>query len=300
LPDPDDVLQARLRTLAMVNQESVAKKETILTKQSNEIRRNLEQLAQPGASTWLGALPLKEQGFNLNKAEFQDALHLRYDKRLKNLPFTCPCGKPFSTTHAMNCHRGGFVNIRHDSIRNLEAQLLKQVCNDVQIEPPLQPCNGAIFQRSANTSDEARLDVRARGFWRDGQNAYFDIRTTNADSVSQQNKSIDSILKGHEQEKKRQYNARVMEVEQGTFTPLVITVKGVVGPECSRFHKALASKIAEKTGERYDDVTRLIRMKISFLVLKAALLCLRGSRTLKNVNAESCNDFAHTLNELGL
>ena len=201
----------------------------------------------------------------------------------------------------MNCHRGGFVNVRHNSIRNFEAQLLKQVCKDVQIEPPLQPINGVSFHRSAITTDEARLDVRARGFWRDGQNAFFDIRTTNADSASQRSKTIKSILKSHEQEKKRQYNARVMEVEQGTFTPIVVTVKGVVGQEGNRFHKALADKISEKTGEKYEDVTRLIRTKVSFLVLRAALLCLRGTRTLyNNNNAESCNDFAHSLNELGI
>ena len=67
-----------------------------------------------------------------------------------------------------------------------------------------------------------------------------------------------------------------MENDQGTFTPIVVTVKGVVGPEGSKFHKTLASKIADKSGERYDDVTRLIRTKLSFLVVKAALLCLRG------------------------
>ena len=79
-----------------------------------------------------------------------------------------------------------------------------------------------------------------------------------------------------------------------------MTVKGVMGPEATRFHKALANKIAEKTEERYEDVTRLIRTKLSFLVQRGALLCLRGSRTLYNDNAESCNDYAYSLNELGL
>ena len=91
-----------------------------------------------------------------------------------------------------------------------------------------------------------------------------------------------------------------MEIEQGTFTPIVVTVKGVVGQEGNRFHKALADKIAVKTGEKYDDITRLIRTKLSFLVLRAALLCLRGSRSVYNTNIETCGDFAHSLNELGL
>ena len=66
------------------------------------------------------------------------------------------------------------------------------------------------------------------------------------------------------------------------------------------FHKALAEKISIKTGEKYSDVTRLIRLKMSFLVLRAGLKCLRGWRTLyRNSEGETCGDFALTLNEIG-
>ena len=132
----------------------------------------MDQLSGPGASSWLSAFPLKEQGFALNKSEFQDAINLRYDKTLKNLPSKCVCEKPFTLTHAMNCQRGGFVINRHDKIRNFEANLLNQVCTDVQIEPPLQPTNGHSFTRSANTQRDARLDVRAKGFWPGGGTSY--------------------------------------------------------------------------------------------------------------------------------
>ena len=81
----------------------------------------------------------KEHGFNFNKGEFQDSLNLRYDKPLKNLPSKCPCTSPFTITHAMNCHRGGFINIRHNNIRDYEVGILKKFCKYVQVEPPLQP-----------------------------------------------------------------------------------------------------------------------------------------------------------------
>ena len=269
--------------------------------QTPAMKRNLEQLAQPGASSWLSALPLKEEGFNLNKSEFQDALNIRYDRVLKNLPSKCACGKKFDLTHAMNCNRGGFISNRHDSIRNFEAKLIKQVCNDVQVEPHLQPvAEGVRFHASANTRTDARLDIRAKGFWREGQNAFFDVRVTNADNMSQRDRTIESVLRSHEQEKKRQYNARVMEIEQGTFTPIVLTVKGVSGHETNIYHKILAQKISTKSGERYEDITRLIRIKTSFLVLRAALKCLRGSRIVYSRNSEGCGDFAFTLDELRL
>ena len=200
----------------------------------------------------------------------------------------------------MNCHRGGFINKRHDSIRNFEAGLLKKVVNDVQVEPSLQPCDGFTFHPSANTQPDARSDVRAKGFWRDGQNAFFDIMVTNADCNSQRNKKIQAIIKTKEQDKKRQYNARIMEVEHGSFTPIILTVKGVMGHESQVFHKTLAEKISKKSGERYDEVTRMIRVKLSFLVLKSALLCVRGSRSVFNDSLYNCEDFSHSLNELGL
>ena len=99
----------------------------------------------------------------------------------------------------------------------------------------------------------------------------------------------------------RNYNRRIMEVEHGSFTPLVFTTSGVMSHECSIFHKALAEKLAEKTGERYEEVTRLIRIKLSFLVLRGALLCLRGSRSIYNNDSLSnCQDFRYNLNELSL
>ena len=61
---------------------------------------------------------------------------------------------------------------------------------------------------------------------------------------------VEAILRKHEQEKKRTYNRRVMDVEHGSFTPLVFTTSGVMSHECTRFHKALAEKLSEKKGER--------------------------------------------------
>ena len=46
------------------------------------MQRNLEQLSEPGASSWLGAFPLQDQDFNLTKGEFQDALALRYQTQV--------------------------------------------------------------------------------------------------------------------------------------------------------------------------------------------------------------------------
>ena len=92
-------------------------------------------------------------------------------------------------------------------------------------------------------------------------------------------KKIEKVYDADEKEKKRKYGQRVINVEHGTFTPLVYGINGGMGKECEIFHKRLADKIEEKTGERYEKVITYIRCKVSFLVLRAALMCLRGSRS---------------------
>ena len=69
-----------------------------------------------------------------------------------------------------------------------------------------------------------------------------------------------------------------METEQGTFTPLVLTSTGGMADECNRFHSHLAELLALKTGEYYATTISWIRAKVSFAILRSALLCLRGTR----------------------
>ena len=108
--------------------------------------------------------------------------------------------------------------MRHNNIRDFEANLRK-IYADVETEPPLQPLDGEIV--NGLTGD----DVRAKGVWRPGKNAFFDIRVTNTNSVSQSHLNPAKIFQKRQQEKKRQYNQRIMNVEHGTFTPLIFFYK---------------------------------------------------------------------------
>ena len=67
--------------------------------------------------------------------------------------------------------------MRHDNLRDLNAKLLAKIQKDVETEPALIP----IEEDNAvgNGADEARLDIRAKGFWRPAQDVYFDVRVTN-------------------------------------------------------------------------------------------------------------------------
>ena len=115
--------------------------------------------------------------------------------------------------------------------------------------------------------------------WRAVQNAFFDVRMTNTHSLSQMHLTTERVLKKHEQEKKQNYNRHIMNIEHGTFTPLSFSVSGGMGKECSMFHKHVAERLAIKIGERYEKIISTIRCKLSFLILKSALMCVRGSRS---------------------
>ena len=68
-----------------------------------------------------------------------------------------------------------------------------------------------------------------------------------------------------------------MNVEHGTFTPLVFfSINRGEGSEFLAFHKHIAEKIALKTDDRFEHIIRWIRTKLSFLVLRAGLMCLRA------------------------
>ena len=69
-----------------------------------------------------------------------------------------------------------------------------------------------------------------------------------------------------------------MEIEQGTFTPLVIGTNGGMGVECLRYHKRLATLIASKLGEECASTISFIRKKILFSLLRSTLIAIRGTR----------------------
>ena len=134
---------------------------------------------------------------------------------------------------------------------------------------------------TANRDQEARLDIRASGFWRVGQEAFFDVRVFHPNASSYRSKTLKSIYRQHEQEKKRCYGQRVRDVERAAFTPLVFSSTGGMAMECTTFYKRLSSMIAEKRKMRYQHVITWLRCKISFILLKQSIMAIRCSRSAR-------------------
>ena len=112
-------------------------------------QRAQDLLAGRGSSAWLTVFPLQDLGFNPNKREFPDAVKLRYDWPVEDIPSTCACGEAFTVDHSMICKLGGFITQRNNELRDLEAEFLSMVCSDVEIELVLQEISGEHFNRGS-------------------------------------------------------------------------------------------------------------------------------------------------------
>ena len=100
--------------------------------------------------------------------------------------------------------------------------------------------------RTAIEPNEARLDTRASGFWIWRQQAFLDDRVFDPNDCRYSNSSLSRCYTTNEKEKKRNYNHRIMQVEQGTFSPLVFSVNGGMVGECQAFYSRLSELLAEK------------------------------------------------------
>ena len=122
-------------------------------------------------------------------------------------------------------------------MRDITATLLTKVCHGVTTEPHLQPLSGeSLSHRSAITEDGARLDVAMYGFWGGRfEKTFVDIRVFNPSAQSNRQASLTSVYRRNEQEKRRQYDERVREVEHATLTPLVLSTTGGMGRAATTF-----------------------------------------------------------------
>ena len=230
-------------------------------------------------------LPILDEGYDLTKQLFWDLIQIRYGWILTRLPTNCECGTKFDIQHGLSCKKSGFISLRHNHLRSFTSTLLKEVYKDIRVEPWLQELTCEILHASAITDKEARLDIRAEGFWQAGQLAFFDVRAFNPTAKRYVNQEISKTYEVNEREKKKLYNERILQIEHGNFTPLVMSATGGMGRECKKFYACLAEMISYKRGTSFSVITAWVRRKITFSLIKSIGMCLRGSHSVFYNNA---------------
>jgi hypothetical protein len=247
----------------------------------NELRRAAEAAAEKGGSAVFTVLPLERHGFAIrSKRDWFDHLRMRYRMHIRGLPSTCACGQPYTLDHSQICKTGGFIHMRHDEPKDLFARCCSELFRDVAVEPLLENLTGEVMRSgSAKVEEECRSDVRVRGFWRKGQDAFFEFRVFYPFASSYLSSSLPALYRRHSKARKREYEERINRVDCGSFTPMVAASTGGMCAEMQIALKFLASLLAEKRKEKYCDVMRLLRCRFAFAMARSALVCLRGSRS---------------------
>jgi len=275
----------RVKIKARVAALKVAK-ETRLKKELEEIMSSVEEITQEalqliqenGSGSWLTCLPIQQLGYAYNKRDFRDSVFLRYGWPIPDTPRFCDCNAKNDNNHILNCKRGGYVNYRHNNVRDSVAEYLRMVTKDVKIEPQLIPIESPRYQQRGNNADKARLDISAVGVWSTFERTFFDVRIFNPNSPSYKGRTLPQLYTQHEKEKKYQYMNRVLQLEKGSFVPLVFTTTGGMAPEAKRFIRKLAAMIAAKTRESYAQVMCNIRTRLSMDIMRSVLIGVRGVR----------------------
>ena len=113
---------------------------------SKDKRRLLDLNSESGAALWLTILPIKDEGYQLDKQTFWDLIKIRYGYQLTRLPEKCPCGSNFDIQHALSCKKGGFITQRHNTLPDVTARLMARLMADAFLPAPTSKDGGIRFE----------------------------------------------------------------------------------------------------------------------------------------------------------
>ena len=82
-------------------------------------------------------------------------------------------------------------------MRDLLGEVLDEICVNVSLEPALKPLDGEQLAPTANSSESARVDIKAGGFWGESRHecALFDVRVFYPHARSHRHRSLPQIYR---------------------------------------------------------------------------------------------------------
>ena len=103
----------------------------------------------------------------------------------------------------------------------------------------------------------------------------FDIRVVDTDSQSYRDRTPLAVLSSAKHEKKRKYSL-ACQTRRATFTPVCMSVNGMMGCGATAFLKWVADRLSAKWGKAYGSVMEWIRTRLSFATLMPHYYVFRG------------------------
>ena len=135
-----------------------------------------------------------------------------------------------------------------------------------------------VCDKSTSSDGALVADLCVRGVWIPQSEVLFDIRVVDTDAQSYRNRTPLAVLCSAECDKKRKYSQACLD-QRATFTPLCVSVDGMMGHEAAVFLKQIADLLSAKWETDYGLVMGWIWTRLSFAILRATLLCIQGCRT---------------------
>ena len=102
-----------------------------------------------------------------------------------------------------------------------------------------------------------------------------------------------AVFKRQEQQKRNIYEERVRRVERSPFVPLVFTTASSSSQLTTTALKRLASLLSSSRNLPYTVVMGWLRCRLSFCLLRSAIMCMRGIRHRRHHQVENIPDCAY-------
>ena len=231
------------------------------------LQRAMELANEKGSSIWLTALPLQDQGFNLNKREiswcsefavwmatqeYTSTLYLWY------ILLHWPCNDlptSRSTHYEAQWYSGHYSQLAQWSVSWCwkRASIIA-----AGRWGHLTPVNKQTWWCQSRHKGKRFLGTAAKCiFWCEG--------------VPPQRTKLpphQHPYRRHEQAKKWEYGDRIREVEMASFTPLIFATTAGMGREATASYKRLADGLAAKNNAAYSTTLAWMRCTLSFSLLR--------------------------------
>lgn len=113
------------------------------------------------------------------------------------------------------------------------------------------------------------------------QNAFFYNKVIYPFVSSYLSKTTAALYRTTSLKKQREYEKCIIQVENASFTHLVMSSTGGMCDEMSITIKHLARLQSEKRNETYSKTVGVLRCRFAFAIARSALVCLRESRSIR-------------------
>ena len=164
------------------------------------------------------------------------------------------------------------ITQRHNELRDAIGDSASLIWSSVKREP---------IVKNVHDDDSGEVliaDLCVRGVWLPQAEALFDIRIIDTDAQSYLGRSPTQVISVTDNEKKMKYLDAAAAL-RAHFIPLCFSVDGVAGSEAVSFLKRLAYCLSARWERSYADIMYWICARLSFAILRATVLCVRGSHT---------------------